>query len=144
MGPRWCTLLALTLILVTQVLLGDGLFTTQNCRIHWIAHNLHVPGCRDKRLLSLACKGRCESYAMYRPETNKPHRMCKCCQATGSSVRRVRMLCADEPTRHFRPKLIHVALPTGCMCRPCSTSDDRVPDIVNPIEDRTISDYAVA
>ena len=132
-------IVTVTVVVFSHMFLGDSTATMPYCRIRWIAHTLQIAGCRDKRLLSLACKGRCESYTMYVPETDSIQRSCSCCQATGRSVRRVRMTCIDEGRGRYAVRLVQVALPNGCMCRPCSSESDRVPDMINPIEDRIMS-----
>lgn len=111
-----------------------GATLSPQCRIHWIAHRIVLPNCIEKRLLSLACKGQCQSYTQYSSELRDIEHVCKCCQPTGKSIRRIRMTCRNMSSMQFEMRIVQVALPIGCMCRPCSSSLGRVPDVVNPVE----------
>lgn len=104
------------------------------CRLHWIVHRVDIPNCTQKRLLSLACKGECESYTQYSTDTNDIERVCSCCQPQGRQLRRIRLRCRNPRTYRAEMRMVQVYLPNGCMCRPCSVSVDNVPDVVDPLQ----------
>lgn len=59
-------------------------------------------------------------------------------QAEGSAVRRVRMMCRNLKSFQMEMRVVQVALPTGCMCRPCANVADKVPDVLNPTQHKVI------
>ena len=128
-----CCLLCAVIGGSTKVDLSTGK-VSPSCKVHWIVHRIELPNCARKRMLSLACKGQCESYTQYSTVTNDIERVCSCCQPHGRKLRRIRMRCRNPKT--FRPEVrfLQVYIPNNCMCRPCSVSIDDVPDMVNPLE----------
>lgn len=115
------------------------------CRPRWIAHRIELPNCVEKRLLSLACRGACESYSQYVPELDSVESVCNCCQAEGKTVRRIRMTCrvADD-SDEMETRIAQVVLPTGCMCRPCVSTAESVPDVINEIDETAVEFLATA
>lgn len=111
------------------------------CRTHKIVHRIEHADCETRRLLSFACRGQCESYTQYSTELRGIERYCRCCQATGKVVRRIRMWCRGENDIGPRVHIMQLMLPTGCMCRPCSGLSN-VPDVVNPLDMSPVYDQS--
>ena len=44
------------------------------------------------------------------------------------------MMCRNTTSLEMEMRVIKVALPTGCMCRPCAAVGDKVPDVLNPMQ----------
>ena len=59
-------------------------------------------------------------------------------QAEGSAVRRVRIMCRNMDSLQMEMRVVQVALPTGCMCRPCAAVGDKVPDVLNPTQHKVM------
>ena len=127
------------------------------CRLHRVVHVIQHQGCRPKRLLSVACRGYCESYTQYSSDLMGLERFCSCCQANGKITRRLRMTCRADATdfQHsastggvpaasqqqrrahvtgYVQRIMQITIPSNCMCRPCSGSGSDVPDILNPLD----------
>ena len=59
-------------------------------------------------------------------------------QAEGRAVRRVRIMCRNMDSLQMEMRVVQVALPTGCMCRPCAAVGDKVPDVLNPTQHKVM------
>ena len=122
----------ISILVAVSMCLPDITAATSGCRLHRIVHRIQRPNCITKRLLSLACKGDCQSYSRYIHDTDEIDHYCSCCQATDKAVRRIRMTCYNDMSRDYETRIVQLMLPTGCMCRPCSNAEEAPVNEVTP------------
>lgn len=92
--------------------------------------------CLPKRMLSFACQGTCPSYTQVSlTGPSMVERSCQCCQELKPVVRQASIMCPkpNEP-RHFRWVVLRLAVPRGCMCRPCNAPKEVQPQEFSNLE----------
>lgn len=112
-------------ICLTQFLMSSAF---AECSLQRVVHTIQYRDCHQKRLLSFACNGTCNSYTkVSRTNPSELERSCQCCQEIRVVQRRTAIRCpGDEPGIPFKRVIVPVVYPVSCMCRACSQTPEVV------------------
>ena len=99
-----------------------------NCSMKYVRLMVRHKNCIPVRIHARACRGSCASYttvSAYNP-TNLETK-CDCCQYVGRKRKRFGMKCPHPTSKnHFKLAVVSMTMPKKCMCRPCSSTPNKV------------------
>eukprot|EP00794_Sanderia_malayensis_P003715 gene3715-4235_t len=96
----------------------NGRYKTSECRLKRGTMKIYIPGCEQKMIKSLGCKGFCLSSS--KPGMAKGsdmfYKMCNCCQPEASMTRDVFLNC---PAMKVKRRRVRIYVATKCHCKHC-------------------------
>lgn len=128
---NWFTLLALLLAMTIEDLHStpriprnlkvdsNGKMQATKCRLKRGTMKIYVPGCEQKTIKSVGCKGFCLSSSNpgVAEKMNKDFfHVCNCCQPKSSVTRDVFLSC---PVLRVKTRRVRIYVATHCYCKPC-------------------------
>lgn len=118
-------MLRATIITLSLWLLID--LTSSQCQHLYIRRTISYDNCIPRRFMLRGCNGYCNSYTS--PSLSRPGELshhCQCCQDASKIFRRVRLICPNPIDHKVTIRVLKIAMPTECSCRPCSVLPRRI------------------
>ncbi len=98
---------------------ANGNYMAKECRLKRGTMKIYIPGCEQKTIKSVGCKGFCISSSKpgVAATTKNFYKLCNCCQPKSSKTQDVFLNC---PAMKVKTRRVRIYVATKCYCKPCS------------------------